>query len=160
MGRGRRRLWLDFLLQPDFLAIVVFFCFTLLLYNIKLLRTQLYRQNRGKKYTAKAMRTTRLVGTSKRTWQPLSIYTAFWQREAAGPIDLMWFILRQTCASGRTVSQTQERRIPEKERTRFFSSQEAQQLCYSMTTCTSSSQRVLPTGLSSRDGLWGGVTSF
>ena len=85
VGRGRRRLWLDFLLQPDFLAIVVFFCFTLLLYNIKLLRTQLYRQNRGKKYTAKAMRTMRLAGTSTRTWQPLSIDTVFGERVGGRP---------------------------------------------------------------------------
>ena len=85
MGRGRWRLWLDFLLQPDFLAIVVFFCFTLLLYNIKLLRTQLCRQNREKKYTAKAMRTMRLVGTSKHTRQPLSIYTVFWEGAGSRP---------------------------------------------------------------------------
>ena len=120
MGRGRRRLWLDFLLQPDFLAIVVFLCFTLLLYKIKLLRTRLYRQNRGKKYTAKARRTTRLVGTSKRTWQPLSTYTAFWEREAAGRTDLMWCTLRQTCVSGRTIPHTKEKKDTQKGKNQVF----------------------------------------
>lgn len=83
------------------------------------------------------MRTMRLVGTSKHTRQPSSIYTVFWERAGGRPYRLDVIYTETDLCIRKDYSSNSGKGCPKKERTRFFSSQEAKQLCYSMTTCTS-----------------------